>query len=160
MTSFIPPWVPLVLLGLIVLGYRQSNTRLVAPATLTGVALGMFVFSLYGVVSAFGASPLALPAWGAAYAAALAAGLRLIDPRGMDREGRAVRVPGSWVPMGLLLSIFLVKFVLGMAAGLRLPMLHEAWYFVPVSATLGAMSGGFGARALAVYRRAMEPVAA
>ena len=62
MTSFIPPWVPLVLLGLIVLGYRQSNTRLVAPATLTGVALGMFVFSLYGVVSAFGASPLALPA--------------------------------------------------------------------------------------------------
>ena len=65
MLASIPVWVPILLLGLVFLGYRQSLPRTVKPGTLVAVALAMFAFSLYGVVGTFGAEPLALLLWAA-----------------------------------------------------------------------------------------------
>lgn len=152
MLAFIPAWVPAVLLGLLALGWRLSRTRTVRPAALAAIALAMFAFSLFGVASAFGVDPVALLVWVAAYAAAAIGGARLVSPAGMARVGALVRVPGSWLPMALLVGIFAAKFVLGFAAGVRSPVLHDPVFVLAMSAALGLLSGGFGARAMAVHR--------
>jgi len=141
----------LLLLGL---GYRQSMPRRVRPGASLAMALGMFGLSLYGIATAFGAAPLALLAWAAGYALAAMAGARLRAASGMVAAGSSVRMPGSWVPMALMLGIFAAKFALGFAAGVRSPLLHEPWFVAAMGAVLGALSGGFAARAVAVYRAA------
>ena len=160
MLAFIPAWVPAVLLGLLALGWRLSRTRTVRPAALVAIAVAMFGFSLFGVASAFGADAPALLAWVAAYAAAAFGGARLVSHAGMARVGAQVRMPGSWWPMGLLVGIFTAKFALGFAAGVRAPVLHDPAFVLAMSAALGLLSGGFGARAVAVHRFARAAGAA
>ena len=160
MLASIPVWVPAVFLGLLFLGYRQSLPRTVKSSTLVAVALAMLGFSLYGVVSTFGAEPLALLLWAAAYAITVSLGLRFLAPRGLAAVGTSVHVPGSWVPLVLLLAIFAAKFALGFAAGVRSPLLHHLWFVATMSVVLGALSGGFGARAVAVHRCATATSAA
>lgn len=147
----IPTWVPAVLFLLIFLGYRQSTTRAVRPGTAVGVAIAMFAFSFYGVSAAFGASPLAFAAWAVGYALSAVFGSRWFASRGMVRDGAAVRVPGSWVPMGLMLGIFAAKFVLGVVHGIGLPVEHQPGFVALMSSCFGLLSGGFGARAIAIH---------
>lgn len=152
MTASIPAWLPVLFLGLVFLGYRQSLPRLVKPGTLVAVALAMFGFSLYGVVKAFGDEPLALMLWAAGYAVAAVIGARHFASRGLVAMGASVHVPGSWVPLGLMLGIFAAKFVLGFATSVHSPLLHQVGFVATMSFMLGALSGGFGARAVAVHR--------
>lgn len=160
MLASIPAWVPAVFLLMLVLGYRQSLERSVRPATLATVALAMLGYSLYGVLSAFGVVPAALALWAAGYLAVALGGARLVPSGAMAVIEGAVRVPGSWVPMVLLLSIFAAKFALGFAAGVHSPLLHSTVFVAVMSGALGALSGGFGARALAVQRVARSARAA
>jgi hypothetical protein len=155
MLASIPVWVPVVFLALVFLGYRQSITRTVRPGILVGVALGMLGFSLYGIFGSFGPDPLAILLWASSYAAAAAIGKRLVGSRGWLVVGSSVRIPGSWVPMVLLLTIFAAKFVLASAAAMHSPVFQQIWFVALMSSALGALSGGFGARALAVHRRVM-----
>lgn len=160
MFALIPPWVPFLLLGLLFLGYRQSVTRVVKPRVLLAVALGMLGFSLYGVASAFGASAMVLLLWAAGYLLAAVGGARRVAASGLARVGGAVRVPGSWWPMVLILGIFTAKFALGFAAGVHAPVLQSSAFIATMSLVLGALSGGFGARAFAVHRVASGAQAA
>ena len=160
MLASIPAWVPAVFLVLLFLGYRQSSSRTVRPSTLVAIALAMFGFSLSGVASAFGVSAPAFAFWAAAYVAAALFGTRLMSSSRLVAVGPSVRVPGSWTPMALLLCIFAAKFTLGVAAGLHSPVLHSAWFVAVMSIVLGSLSGGFGARALAVHRVARAASAA
>ena len=148
----IPAWLPALLLGLLALGWRLSRTRTVRPAVPVAIAVAMFAFSLYGVASAFGVDALALLIWVKAYTLAAFGGARLVSPAGMARVGALVRVPGSWWPMALLVGLFVAKFVLGFAAGVHAPVLHDPVFVLAMSALLGLLSGGFGARAVAVHR--------
>lgn len=152
MAASIPAWVPVVFLVLLLLGYRQSLTRTVRPSALVAIALAMFGFSLYGVIAAFGLVALALVLWAGGYGAAAFIGAGLVSTSRMAVVGSSVRLPGSWVPLALLLSIFAAKFTLGFAAGVHSPVLHSTWFVAAMSCVLGTLGGGFSARALAVHR--------
>ena len=160
MPASIPVWVPALFLGLVFLGYRQSLPRTVKPGTLVAIALAMLGLSLSGVVRLFGTEPLALLLWAAGYAVAVILGTKHFASRGLVAVGTSVRVPGSWVPLALLLAIFAAKFVLGFAAGVHSPLLQHIAFIAAMSAVLGALSGGFGARAVAVHRCATATNAA
>lgn len=152
MTASIPVWVPVVFLALVFLGYRQSFARTVRPTAVAGMALAMWGFSLYGVMAAFGSVGWALGLWAAGYAGVAFMGTRLIAAGSMVVVGASVRLPGSWVPLALMLGIFTAKFALGFASSVHSPVLQSAGFIAAMSAVLGALSGGFGARALAVHR--------
>ena len=147
----IPAWVPALFLVLVFLGYRQSLPHTVKPARLVAIALAMFGLSLYGVLGAFGPEPPALLAWAVGYGVAVSLGARHFIP-GLVPVGNRVRIPGSWAPLALVLGIFTAKFVLGFAAATHAPVLRLPGFAVGMSLALGALSGGFGARALAVHR--------
>lgn len=148
----LPLWPLLILAVLVALGLRQSRERLVRPGTLTRVALVMLALSLYGVTSAFGTALLPVLAWGLGFAAALGPAGAVLAPQGLSREGEAVRLPGSWLPLMLMLGIFLTRFALGMATGTGSPLLHQAGFMAAISAMMGLFSGAFAARARAVSR--------
>lgn len=159
MLSHIPLWVPPLLLLLIVIGWRQSRTRWVRPGVLASVALGLAAWSLFSLRQGFGpgmAAAWAAGAWLPAYAAVLARGGRPRALQGLVAEQSAgrlrVQVPGSWLPLGLLLAVFGLKFGLGVAAGLRSPLLQQPLFAACMGGLLGALAGGLGARALAVQR--------
>lgn len=154
MLSHIPPWVAAVLGVLLVIGYRQSRPRELAPAVALAVAAAMAALSLAGVFSAFGAAPWPLASWAAGMAAAIWIGQRFFAPQGLRLQpgsGR-VYVPGSWVPLALMLGIFAVKFGLGFAAGMGTPVPATSAAGAAVAAVLGLLSGTFAARAAAVGR--------
>ena len=152
MWSHIPVWVFAILLGLIAIGLRQTRTRVVKPAVLVSVATGLLVYSAWGVTSAFGWQPAPLLAWAVGLSVALGLLMRWVAPQGLVRQGRTVQVPGSWLPMALLLSIFLAKFALGMANGVGAGFVQATWFVLLASAVFGLLSGSFAARALAVHR--------
>ena len=152
MTHTLPLWPFAILAGLVALGYRQSQERIVKPATLARVAAVMLSLSLYGVMASFGASPLPVLAWAVGFGGALLLGGALFAPRQLAREGSAVRLPGSWLPLGLMLGIFMAKFALGFATGIGAPFVHQAWFVALMSAAFGLFSGAFAARAMAVHR--------
>ncbi|CAM3894121.1 DUF6622 family protein [Roseateles saccharophilus] len=152
MTASLPVWPFAILAGLVVLGIRQSRDRVVEPGAMARMALAMLVFSLYGVTTAFGTEPLPIAAWAAGFAASMFLGAPVLAPRGLAREGDAVRVPGSWLPLALMVGIFVAKFALGFAAGVGAHVVQQAWFVAVVSAALGMFSGAFAARAMAVQR--------
>jgi hypothetical protein len=152
MNTALPLWPFAILAGLLALGYRQSRDRVVRPGTLATLALAMLALSVYGVTAAFGANVVPVLAWAAGFAASVFVAGPVFAPRGLAREGRGVRVPGSWLPLGLMVGIFAAKFVLGYATGVQAHMVHEAWFIATASAVFGLLSGAFAARAAAVHR--------
>lgn len=152
MTASLPLWPFAILAGLVVIGIRQSADRVVEPAAMARMALAMMGFSLYGVTAAFGAQALPVLCWAVGFAASVVLGAPVLAPRGLAREGQAVRVPGSWLPLALMLGIFVAKFALGFATGVGSPVLQQAWFMAVASAVFGSLSGAFAARAVAVHR--------
>ena len=156
MLSHIPLWVFGVLLLLVLLGVRQSRDRLVTPLYMGAIALAMLGLSLFGVVTAFGPNAVPLLAWAVGVTAVVGLGRAVLRPRGMQAMPGAILVPGSWVPAGLMLGIFMAKFFLGFATGLGLPIVRQPGFMLAASLVFGAFSGAFAVRALVVYRFARD----
>ena len=154
MLAHIPVWVFGIFLLLLALGYRQSRARDIAPAVAIIVALVMIGLSLSGVVSAFGLAPLALLAWAGAMFITLIPGAGALAPAGLTYQAGSgrVRVPGSWLPMCLMMGIFGVKFALGFAAGVGSAVTGDSLWAIAASFVLGLLSGAFSARALAIAK--------
>ena len=154
MLSHIPTWVFGVFALLLVLGIWLSRPRAVSPIAPVALAVGFPIYSLYGVVSAFEAAAATILPWVAALLLSALLGQRIFGPRNLARvPGTAkVQVPGSWLPLGLMMGIFLAKFVVGFVQGADLPVGHQAWFAPAVCFALGALSGGFVSRAVTIRR--------
>ena len=113
-----PAWVAALLGGLVYLGFSASRDRDVHIGRLLLMPVAMGAMALWGVESAFngtGRLPELLAVWAAGYAALLALGLRLPVPAGVRYSAaqRSFHLPGSWLPMGLILAVFLLKYAIG-----------------------------------------------
>ena len=159
-----PLWIWPLLLVLVAAGLRLSRTRSVPPMPVMVISGVMLSVSLFGVMSAFHASALALLAWLSLLVLTLIACVHWGYPRGWQYDAHAKRlhVPGSWWPMILFLLIFSLKFAVGMALSLRPEWALQRQFFLPVSAVYGLLSGIFAARAwhaLRISRPSARPVA-
>lgn len=146
--SHTPLWVWGLLLALVWLGSSQLLPRVAGFARIVRIALLMAAFSLYGTVSAFGASPAALAGWLAAAATVAWMVLRMPLPEGTRYlpERRAFEVPGSWVPLALMLGLFLVKYLGGVLTAMQAP--GATTPYAPLFGMMyGAFSGAFLGRA-------------
>jgi hypothetical protein len=156
MLSQIPMWPFAILALLVALGLWQRRTREVPVAAPAAVAAVFVAYSIYGVVSSFGVSPYPLAAWAVGLVLALTVAAPVFVPRGLVLAAGAKRllVPGSWLPLVLMVCIFAAKFVVGFVAGAHLEVGHSAWFAPAIGLALGALSGAFVVRALAVLRAA------
>jgi hypothetical protein len=153
-----PLWVWGLLLALVFLGVSQLFNRTVGLRRVTIMSLAMAGLSLYGTVSAFGSGSGVLLAWLAA--AVGVAGLVLSRPlapqTSYDPATRRFFLPGSWVPLVLMMGIFLTKYVVGVMLAMQPALAHQAGLALAVAALYGAFSGAFISRAARLLRLALR----
>ena len=154
MLAHVPTWVFIVFALLVALGIWQSRPRVVSPMAPTVLAVVFPLYSLYGVISSFGAASVALLPWVAGLLLSILAGQRVFGPRNLARipGSTTVRIPGSWMPLALMMGIFLAKFAVGFVQGARSSVGQQVWFAPAVCFSLGALSGGFASRAVTVRR--------
>jgi len=155
--SHTPKWVFALFAALLWLGLNQLVTRRLGLSRITLLALGMSGFSLYGTVSAFAGVPTALIAWLAGAAAVFLIVVNRPEPAGTryDAASRRFTVPGSAVPLALMMAIFLTKYAVGVTLGMHLAQANDVSFALAVSALYGAFSGVFAARAARLWRLAL-----
>ncbi|MBV8500643.1 MAG: hypothetical protein JO006_02880 [Paucibacter sp.] len=127
--SHVPLWVWAIFGYIVLIGLKQSKeTRLTLRRLI--VLPGLWLcFGAWGVIGRYGLLSLPTAAWLAGLAIGLGLGLGLMLRSGsavegarLDAEAELYVVPGSWLPLGLMLSIFVAKF----AQGVLLSM-HPQW---------------------------------
>lgn len=160
-----PAWVGALLAFLIALGASSARDRHVAMARLVLLPVAMAGLALWGVESAFSATGrLAelLALWGAGFALVLRLGLRATVPAGTtwNADTRRFHLPGSWVPMGLILVVFLMKYGVGVQLAMEPALAHDLGFALAVTAVYGLLSGFFAARTARLLRLARPAVSA
>jgi hypothetical protein len=147
-----PVWVWGLLAALIALGLSQARDREVAPSRVTILPVAMILLSASGVLSAFGPTPAAIAAWVAGVGAALMLGRRAVAARGARWSAQTSRlhVPGSWLPLALILALFCVKYGVGVGIAMNPGLARATDFDALVSFAYGAFSGLFVARALSL----------
>lgn len=150
-----PTWVWGLLAGLLVLGVSQLRDRTAGLARVSLMPLAMTALSVWGTASALGGSPHRVPALLAWLVAAVLGFALLARGRSaaqFDPVRRVVRVPGSVVPLLLIVGIFLVKYVVGVDLAMEPGLVRQAPYVLSVAALYGALTGVFIGRASRLWR--------
>ena len=148
-----PTWVFAVFALLLWLGGRQLRANRIGLPRSAVMPVAMTGLSLYGVLSVFSHQPVAALAWGAA---ALVAGFVVAQrtaPAGTryDAATRSFHLPGSAVPLALMMGIFFTKYAVGVQVALHPALANDAAFALGVSALYGAFSGMFAGRALRLW---------
>ncbi len=149
-----PPWVFVLFIGLLAYGYYQSKPRRLTLGKVMILPAVMVCLSFLGVLSAFGASPTGLLAWAAGLMAATTLGLTW---RRRERATHAPAtdpplMPGSWVPLALMMAIFFTKYAVGVAQARQLPVMALPTFVLAVGFLYGVYSGLFLSRAARHWR--------
>lgn len=156
-----PGWVWGLLAALLALGASQMRARQVSQVRALVTPLAMTGLSVYGVASAFapaGQAVAALGCWlvAAAAMAALAlwfqptpsAGTRYVP------HNRSFDIPGSAMPLALILGIFLTKYFVGVELALQPALAGNSEFALQIGTLYGVFNGLFAARALRLWRLA------
>jgi hypothetical protein len=158
-----PTWVWGLLAGLVTLGLSQMRDRTASLLRTSLVPVGMTAFSAWGTWSAFGHSsigPQVLAVWigvAVAVTAAVAPGRAAAT---YDPARREYRMPGSAVPLLLIVGIFLTKWLVGVQLAMLPQLAADTGFALPVAALYGVFSGMFAGRAARLWRLALRPEAA
>lgn len=149
--SHTPLWVYVLFFCLLALGLLQTRDRLVKPSTAALMPVAMLAFSFWGLHSTFGLTMLSLTPWlsGLTFSALIARRAFLRTALSFDSQRNRFFIPGSLIPLAVIMVIFFTKY----AMAVTLARTGEGWGTagtVGLSAFLGACSGYFAARPLAL----------
>ncbi len=153
-----PRWVWLLLLALVWLGVRQTVRRSASLGRITALPLLMTGLSLSGTLTTFGADAPVLVAWlGAAMLSALLVFVPALPAQAhYDAATRRFQLPGSWLPLALILGLFVTKYAVGAASAMQPALAHNVSFRLGFAALYGAFSGVFLARGARLWRLALQ----
>ena len=69
-----------------------------------------------------------------------------------DPARRQFQLPGSWVPMALIMGIFLTKYFVGVELALQPALARDSSFALQIALLYGVFNGLFAARALRLWR--------
>jgi hypothetical protein len=156
-----PIWVWTLLVALLWLGLVQTAPRSVRLPRVILLPLAMTGLSLYACLSTFGAIHVSWAIWlGAALATAAWVGTGDL-PAGTryDAPTQFFRLPGSWVPLSLMMTVFLTKYAVGVMLAMHPALVHDSVVAAIVATLYGAMSGVFLGRMARLLRLAQASAA-
>ena len=149
-----PIWVFALFAVLVALGLTQMRTREVPLSRAAILPLVMVLLSLMGTLSAFPGSLWALASWTAVLA--LTTWLLCLkspaDGTVFHATSRRLTLPGSAVPLALMMGIFFTKYAVGASVGMNAELVHLPAFAIGASAAYGLFSGAFLARGLRLWR--------
>ena len=132
----------------------SPNTGKIGSGKVAILPVAMIGLSCHGVISDFGVAPAVVASWVAGVAIAAGLGVMLATPRGVaySTEDRAYSVPGSWIPLTLMMAIFFTKYAVAVILALKLPFARAPVFVDAVSLCYGLLSGLFIGRAIVIWR--------
>lgn len=161
-----PYWVWGLLVGLLALGASQLFGRNVSLVRAMAMPLAMTALSVYGLISAFGSAGQVGASVGAWLAAAtaiavLALWLQPAAPSGTlyAATSRSFFIPGSAMPLTLILGIFLTKYFVGVELALQPALARDGSFALQIAVLYGVFNGLFAARSLRLWRLAQRSTA-
>lgn len=110
-----PWWVWALAVYFINMGYQATKPRTVPLLRLAILPTLFFYLSLQNLLHAFNFGPLTIATW----ASALICGISLgwwrnkRTPIQVDQQKKQVHLPGSWIPLILVIGIFSIKYYFG-----------------------------------------------
>lgn len=147
--SHTPLYVWAILAFLVWRGVTEMREREIAMPRMFVLPLAMLVLSLHDIARKFGLDATTLAAWTTAFAAATLLAWRFggvrVSPG--SAPGR-VRVAGSAIPLVLMLSIFMVKYLTSVLLAVRPDLAGQPTVAVVVCAMFGGFNGYFLGRLL------------
>jgi hypothetical protein len=148
-----PVWVYVLFFALLILGWMQSRDRVVPYFRAFILPCMMMLFSIYGVVAAFGMS-IGIVAWSIGMMIVLALGIRIraFYNAVFMEEHKAFAIKGSWLWLALMMIIFWLKFAVGVALARQLEIVYEPWFILSISLCYGLLSGVFLVRMVILWK--------
>lgn len=149
-----PPWVFVIFFALLALGIVQSRTRQLNRTKVLVLPIAMVGFSFFGVWSAFSLNLASMLAWVVGLMICALLAVRWVTPAGVvfSAPQKRYTVPGSWLPLALMMAIFATKYVVGASFSMELAITGYPFFMMVVSVLYGAFSGLFLARATGILR--------
>lgn len=161
-----PYWVWGLLAGLLALGASQMFERSAGLPRMLATPVAMAALSAYGLVAAFGPSGEVARAVGVWLAAALTtAGLALwLQPCAAPGtqyapHTRTFKLPGSAMPLALIVGIFTVKYLVTVELTLQPSLARDGTFALQIATLYGVFNGLFAARAVRLLRMAWRRAA-
>jgi hypothetical protein len=147
-----PAWVWGLLAALTAFGLSQTRDREVSLVRITVLPLVLMALSASGVLTAFGHSPVAFGGWGAGIGAALVFARNAVAVRGASWSGQTatLHVPGSWLPLALLLGLFATKYFVGASLALNPAQATDTLFAGLCGLAYGSFAGLFLARSMSL----------
>jgi len=150
----------LLLAALVAAGLAQARERTASLLRIAVLPAAMTLFSLSATVSIFSRSPVlpeALWLWllGAAAVTALLAPHQA-NAR-FDAASRSYALPGSWLPLALMLAIFLSRYTVAVRLAMHPQLVMDTGFVLVVATVHGVFSGIFLGRAAQLWRLALPP---
>ena len=145
-----PVWVWAILAALIYLGSQQLKSRVVKRYS---VLIAPVAFLFVGLM-AEGRGPVGLATWAVALVTLAAVTFFVWQPTSGARyeaDGDRLHMPGSVVPMMLMLAIFLLNYVINVVLAINPSYRGELIWQVAPALILGALSGVFTGRAATLF---------
>ncbi len=154
--SHTPVWVYALFFVLLAFGLMQTRTRSVSKIPALLLPAGMIALSLAGINSSFGLRPIPLVAWGAAMVVATVAGYMFFRDKRIHRDatGGTFFIPGSWVPLIVMMAIFFAKYVYAVMSAFNADVIATPLFIGALSAVYGLLSGYFSSRAVNLVKLA------
>lgn len=151
---YTPYWVFGLLAVLVVFGVMQARTRQVRIQIALILPVAMLMLSLTGVLRYVGLQLPALLCWLVGIAVVAALSIKLIGKNiaYFDSVSRKLIIQGSWLPLFIILGIFITRYALGVATAMEFSIIHERYFPLLISLVLGAWSGFFLARGIIFWR--------
>ena len=133
----------------------QRRTRAVQPVRLLILPLVLLALGLWSMAPGFVAHPVAGLLWLKALVLATVLGRRLPVAAGVRwiEATRRLQLPGSWVPLAVILAIFSLRYASGVAMALQPAWRTQLSVQLPLALVFGGLSGLLLGRTLALLAR-------
>ena len=156
-----PTFVWVLLAVLVWIGISQARDREASLLRVSVMPAVMTAFGIWGMVSAFVASPMfgyAMLMWMFALSVSFALVGTMRPPRGAEFHPatRTFFLPGSWAPLALIVGIFLTRYVVNVDLAMQPALARDGQYTLIVGALYGLTSGIFIGRAARLWRLAAD----
>lgn len=149
-----PVWVWALLALLLFLGIRSLRTRSVPVASLVALPLAFFGLSVTNLLPLDGLAPLRIGVWIAALMVGTIPGWFVVRPQRIvvDRARGRISVPGSVVPIILMLAAFAGGFYFGYLFARYSELKTDPATLIMASTYRGLMSGYFLGQTIRLFR--------
>jgi hypothetical protein len=137
------------------IGVKQTKDRTVKGIQIIVLPTMMILLSLFGTFSAFGFWNInAFTFWLIGIATSGVFSSIVQSPKCVTYSSaqKTYNLPGSWWPLSLMMTIFFIKYAVGVISARKLPVLDEQEFISLISLSYGFLSGIFLFRASVIWR--------